>query len=124
MWRRKRSTELDRLLKGRPNFRVCFSRTQVAASLWDYGEDAHAHRALTISDSDLKSVQAIAAWYEDPNYPLPMSGQRITHHHVTAFAAVTFFEGRVRALQRTRRRPQKDRPAEYTPLPAHPQTGL
>jgi hypothetical protein len=77
-----------------------------------------------MSDADLAGVQAIAAWYEDPDYPLPMSGQRITHNHVTAFAAVTFFEGRVRPLQRTRRRPEKDRPAEYAPLPPDPGTSL
>lgn len=116
--------DLDQLLQGRPNFYVHFSRTQVAASLWDYAEDDHAHRALAMSDADLANVQAIAAWYEDPHYPLPMAGQRITHNHVTAFAAVTFFEGRVRALHRTRRRPEKGRPAEYAPLPPDPGAGL
>jgi hypothetical protein len=123
MRRRRARTELDRLLQGRADFQVHFSRAQVAASLWDYGEDDHAPRALAMSDADLASVQAVAAWYEDPSYPLPLSGGRITHHHVTAFAAVTFFEGRVRPLQRTRRRPQKDRPAEYEPQPPDPPTG-
>jgi hypothetical protein len=124
MRRREFPTELDRLLQGRPNFSVIFSRTQVAASLWDYGEDDLAPRALAMSDSDLASIRAIAAWYEDPRYPLPMTGQRITHNHVTAFAAVTFYEGGVRPLTRIRRRRQRDRPAEYTPLPPDPGTGL
>lgn len=42
----KSPMELDLLLQGRPDFYVHFSRTQVAASLWDYAEDDHAHCAL------------------------------------------------------------------------------
>lgn len=119
----KRS-ELRRLMKGRPNFRVHFSKSAVAASLWDYGEDELADCALTMSDADLRSVQAIAANYEDPAYPLPIGGQRITHNHVTAFAAITYFEKDIRPLTQTRRRPERARPAGFTPLPADPTTGL
>jgi hypothetical protein len=118
--RQPRQAELERLLQGRPNFRVVFSKTQLAASLWDYGEDELAHRALAMSDRELSDVRAIAAWYEDPAYPLPVEGQRITHNHVNALAAITLFEGQVRALNRTRRRAQRDRPEHFRPEPPAP----
>lgn len=92
------------------NVHVLFSSEQVAASLWDYGEDALVDDALGMSDRQMRLVQRIAATYEDPDYQLPMEGQRITHNHVVAFAAVTLLEGRLRPLNRTRRRPQKNRP--------------
>jgi hypothetical protein len=101
-----------------------FSRSAVAASLWDYGEDELADRALVMTDADLRSVQAIAAHYEDPAYPLPVVGQRITHRHVTALAAITFFEKECRPLARKRRRPERDRPQRFTPEPPDPGTGL
>lgn len=106
--------ELRRLLQGRPNVYMAFSPQQLAASLWDYAEDELAERALTVSQAELQGIQNIAVHYELPDYPLPMTEQIITHNHVMAFAAVTFFEGEVRALQRTRRRPQKDRPARFS----------
>jgi hypothetical protein len=111
-------------MKGRPNFHVHFSRSAVAASLWDYGEDALADRALVMSDDDLRCIQAIAANFEDPAYPLPVAGQRITHNHVNALAAITYFEKDVRPLARTRRRPERTRPSRFTPLPPDPRTGL
>jgi hypothetical protein len=117
---RRRGTEPDelaRLLQGRPNLRVHVSKSLVAAALWDYGEDDLAARAIDMSAEDLSNIESISAWYEDPNYPLPLNGQRITHNHVNAFAAITLFEGAVRPLSRSRRRPQKDRPAAYLPLP-------
>jgi hypothetical protein len=55
---------------------------------------------------------------------LPVEGQRITHNHVTALAAITFYEGAVRPLARTRRRPQKKRPAEFQPEPPSRMSGL
>ncbi|WP_248581759.1 hypothetical protein [Nocardioides sp. InS609-2] len=119
---RKAKAELARLLKGRPNFHVRFSESQVAASLWDYGEDRVAERALVMSPGELADIQAIAASYEEPDYPLPLTGQRITHNHVCAFAAISYFEGRVRPLTRTRRRPEKDRPLHLRPSP--PAAGL
>jgi len=124
MWRRGAADkELRRLMQGRPDFTVSFSKSAVAASLWDYGEDALADRALQMTDADLTRIQASASPYEDPACPLPMSGQRITHNHVSAFAAITFFEGQLRPLSRTRRRPRAQRPAKYTPLPPDPRTG-
>ena len=97
--------QLKKLLQGRPNFKVHTSKGQVAAALWDYGEDGLAARAIGMTDAELESIENISAWYEDPAYPLPMSGPRITHNHVSAFAAITLFEGSVRPLARTRRRP-------------------
>ncbi|MEU4767571.1 hypothetical protein AB0H12_30395 [Actinosynnema sp. NPDC023794] len=87
----------------------------MAASLWDCGEDELAGRALDMSDADLARVRAIASWYEDPDYPLPITGQRITHNHVIALAAITSFEGAVRPLTRTRRRPEEQRPPAFRP---------
>lgn len=115
--RRSERAELKKLLRGKSNFKVRTSKTQVAAALWDYGEDELAARAIKMSDEELARIEHISAWYEDPHYPLPMSGQRITHNHVNAFAAITLFEGRVRPLERTRRRPQRDRPPAYDPQP-------
>ena len=109
--------ELKRLLRSKPNFKVHTSKSQVAAALWDYGEDELATRAIDMTDAELASIESISAWYEDPAYPLPMSGQRITHNHVNAFAAITLFEGRVRPLARNRRRPQRDRPEAFHPQP-------
>ena len=114
---------LRRLMEARPNFQVYFSKRQVAASLWDYGEDVLADQALEMTDEDLRRVQTIAAHYEDPGYPLPMKGQRITHNHVTALAAITFFEGEIRPLQRIRRRTQRDRPDRFAPHPPGPLGG-
>ncbi len=101
-----------------------FSKSAVAASLWDYGEDDLADRALAMSDADLLSVQGIAANYENPAYQLPILGQRITHNHVTALAAITYFEQDIRPLTQTRRRVERTRPARFTPLPPDPGTGL
>jgi hypothetical protein len=85
----------------------------IASALWDYGEDALAHRALRMSEEESGQIDRISAWYEMPDYPLPMTGQRITHSHVAAFAAITLFEGAIRPLARTQRRPAKNRPAEF-----------
>ncbi len=111
--------DLDALLRERTGLRVVTSESQVAAALWDFGEDALAARAIAMTTDELTSIERIAAWYEDPNHPLPVTG-RITHRHVTALAAVTLFERRLRPLARSRRRPERDRPAAYTPLPPDP----
>jgi hypothetical protein len=74
----KSRAELGKLLQGRPDFRVHFSRSQVAASLWDYGEDDLAGRSLAMSDADLASIQAIASWYEGPG--LPVAHRGAAHH--------------------------------------------
>lgn len=118
--RKAARAELKKLLRGKPHFKVRTSKSQVAAALWDYGEDELAARAIDMTDAELASIENISAWYEDPAYPLPMSGQRITHNHVNAFAAITLFEGRVRSLARTRRRPQRDRPDAFEPRPPSP----
>lgn len=120
-----RWTEDVRLaMEGRANFRVSFSITQAAAGLWDYGEDDLAERALALSDEDLRAVWRIAATYENPSYPLPIEGQRITHNHVNAIATIAYLEGRLRPLARTRRRPEKDRPARFTPRALDPSHDL
>jgi len=107
-------------MKGRTNFRVHFSASQVAASLWDYGEDDLAERALYMMDDDLRAIQRIAATYEDPAYALPIEGQHITHNHVCAIAAVAYFEGRLRSLSQTERRPVNSRPRRFTPRQLDP----
>ena len=125
MWNRGEPTpELQALMRDVPRFHVYFSKSQAAAALWDYGEDALADRALEMSDVDLGLVQNIAAHFEDPSYPLPVDGQRITHNHVNALAAITFYEGQVRPLTRNRRRPEKDRPERFAPVPPPPDAGL
>jgi hypothetical protein len=87
----------------------------IAASLWDCGEDALAERALAMTPEDHDAIQRIQAVYEDPTYSLPIEGQRITHRHVSALAAIAYFEGRLRPLARTRRRPETSRPARFNP---------
>lgn len=116
MSQRRWARDVRRAMKGRPNFRVFFSASQTAASLWDYGEDELADLALAMTAEDLTAIQRIAATYEDPSYALPIDGQRITHNHVNAIAAVAYFEGRPRPLSRIRRRPEKSRPTRFTPL--------
>jgi hypothetical protein len=88
------AVERRRLMRGRLNFKVNFSRIAVAASLWDYGEDGLADKALRMTDAELRHAQAIAANYENPAHALPMTGQHVTHNHVTAFAAITYFEAK------------------------------
>lgn len=104
---------LRELLKPRPQFAVRMPTRVIASALWDYGEDALAQRALSMTEEERSQVERISAWYQTPDYPLPLTGQRITHNHVAAFAAITLFEGTVRPLARTRRRPSRGRPAEF-----------
>lgn len=67
-----------------------------------------------MSDDELRDVQTIAGHYEDPANPLPVEdGRRITHAHVMALAYVTYVEGEVRPLARSRRRAQKGRPEHF-----------
>lgn len=110
-------------MRGIPRFRYLFSKSQVAAALWDYDEEKLADRALEMTDKELTRIQNIAAHFRNPSYPLPVVGQRITTNHVVALAAITFFEGRVRPLARNRRRPEKQRPARFDPTPLPPGTG-
>lgn len=118
------SPDVRQAMHGRARIRVQFSRTMAAACLWDFGEDELAERALVMTDGELGVIQRIAAVYEDPGYPLPITGQRISHGHVTALAAVAYFEGRLRPLARTRRRRNGERPSHLAPQPPDPRTGL
>ena len=87
-----------------------FDRPTAAMCLWDHGEDMLVDRVLSMPDEEFHVVQRVATVFNDPSYPLPLQGQRITNGHVTAFAVVTYFEG-LRPLARNRRRPAKDRPS-------------
>ena len=109
---------LPELLAPRPHFDVRLSRRLVAQALWDHAEDELCARALRMNERELADINRIAAWYEHPDYPLPLVGQRTTHNHVAAFAAITLYEGRIRPLEQTRRRPTKDRP-ELLPSETH-----
>jgi hypothetical protein len=115
--RRPTPAEPKDLLRGKSNFEVHTSKSIVAAALWSYGEDDLAVRARHMSDEELDAIEKISAWYEDPEFPLPVTGQRITHNHVGALAAIRLFEGQLRPLARSRRRPQKGLPPEYEPRP-------
>lgn len=44
-----------------------------------------------MTEDDLRNIRAIASWYNDETYSLPLTGQHITNNHVTAFAAITYF---------------------------------
>lgn len=114
-----------RAMRGRPNVFVYFSRSQVAAALWDYGEDELVDKTLHMSDRQLGRMQRVASTYEDASCPLPIKGQRITRNHATALAAVTDFDRRLRPLAQNHRRPAKNRPAHLAdPVPPDPGTGL
>jgi hypothetical protein len=45
------------------NQHIEFTRGVLAESLWEYGEDELAERALTLSDDGLVSVEHIALWH-------------------------------------------------------------
>ena len=111
-------------MKGLPSIQVTTSQSMVAACLWDYGEDELAERAIGMNDDDLSAIERISAVYRDPNYPLPVTGYKITNGHVLALAAVAYFEGQLRPLSQNRRRPSKFRPKHLTPLPPEPGRGI
>lgn len=97
----RRDRDVREAMKGVHNFHVHVSPSSVAASLWDFGEDDLAERAITMSEEDHQAIQRICAVYEDPAYPLPREG-RIAHMHVNAFAAIAYFEGSLRPLAPSR----------------------
>jgi hypothetical protein len=118
MWKMTRprwDRDVREAMKGRPHYRVGTSSRMIAASLWDCGEDALAERALAMTPDEHAAIERIMAVYEDRTYPLPVVGQRITHRHVMALAAIAYFEGRLRPLAQARRRPEKLRPARFDP---------
>jgi hypothetical protein len=92
-----------------PNVFAKFDRRMAASVLWSYGEDTLSEQVLLLPDDEFELVQRVATTLDDPSYPLPVEGQRITNGHVIAFAVVTCFEG-LRPLARNRRRAAKDRP--------------
>ena len=89
---------------------LTFSRTTMALCLWEFGEDDLWEAALSLTDAQLRQVQAIALRYESPSVALPVVGQRISSGHCIALAAVTYFEGDLRPLARGRRRAKRDTP--------------
>jgi hypothetical protein len=104
-------------MKGRSNFQVRTSPSMVAACLWDCGEDDLADRALAMTADDLAAIERIEAVYQDPSYPLPVADQKVTHRHVSALAAIAYFEGSLRPLTQARSRPENQRPDRFTPEP-------
>lgn len=40
----------------------------------DYGEDVLAERSLRMAEEERVKIDKISAWYELPDYPLPMTG--------------------------------------------------
>ena len=88
---------------------VIFSAEQAAAALWAYGEDGLIDRALAIADADLPRLWEIAGDYWEADNGLPLR-TRLVLDKVTAFAAITFLEGRVRPLTQERRRPRTSMP--------------
>lgn len=110
---RRWDRDVREAMKGRSNFSVHTSVTLIAACLWDCGEDELADRALAMTADDHAAIQRIEAVYEDRNYPLPVEGQRISHRHVSALAAVAYFEGSLRPLARVRSRPRSQRPERF-----------
>ncbi len=88
-----------------------FDPRMVASALWDYGEDELIDSVASIKPRKLRRLQALVAHYENEEVPVPgMSTQRVTHNHVLAFAAIVLFEGQIRPLAQTRRRPQAKKP--------------
>ena len=95
-------------------FYVTFSPGQAAQDLWAFGEDDLAERALRIPELELPDLWVTAATYYDADYPLPVTGRRITLGHVVAFAAMNHLEGSLRPLARQRRRPAATVPDHIT----------
>ncbi len=119
----RRSRDVKLAMKGVPRIVWTMSRSQVARSLWEFGEDDLAERALSMSEDDLFAICRIAVVYRDPDYPLPAAATSVSGGHAAAFAAVAFFEGRLRPLKQYRRRPKKDLPERFTPHIATPGDG-
>jgi hypothetical protein len=111
------SPDVVKAMKGADRFRVHATRQVVASELWSFGEDELAAQALAMTDDEHEAIMRISAVYENRDYPLPIEGVRISHGHVNAFATIAYFEGTLRPLNRTRRRPQKDLPARFDSSP-------
>jgi hypothetical protein len=108
---------LARPLRGRAivggvheGFWITFRRDTLAETLWEYGEDKLAEKALRLSESQLKRVQRLAVWHHlhDPH---PAEGPKLSNGRIMARAMIDFAELRARDTKRTRRRtrPQEQR---------------
>lgn len=113
------SPDVVKAMKGRDRFNVHVTPHGIASELWSFGEDELAERALIMTDDEHDAVMRICAVYENRDYPLPVEGVRISYGHVNAFATIAYFEGTLRPLNRSRRRPQKDLPAHFNEAPLH-----
>ena len=111
------SPDVVQAMKGVERLSVQASRHVIASQLWHYGEDELAERSLAMTDEDHAAIMRISAVYENPKYPLPVDGVQVSHGHVGALAAIAYFEGSLRPLNRSRRRPERDRPARFDPGP-------
>lgn len=88
---------------GDSDFSITFDRETLAESLWEYGEDVVAQRAMTLDDVALRRVQELAAsrYETDPD---PARGPRLTNGRIMARAAIEFITGKRRDTVRQRRR--------------------
>ena len=93
-----------------PSFNYVFRRDVLAETLWEYGEDALAERALELSERELLAVQRLAAWHYDHD-PEPAGGPKLTGGRCIARAMIEVREGESRDTVRKRRR---TRPQEQT----------
>lgn len=96
------------------DFRIEFRRDVLAESLWQYGEDELAERALSFSEAELYEVQLLAVWHH-VNDPEPERGPRLTNPRIQARAAIEFVEGRPRDTARRRRRTRPQEQSFYGP---------
>jgi hypothetical protein len=74
------------------NFQIVFRRDVLAESLWQYGEEEVAQRALSFSDKQLYEVQLLAVWHH-VNDRDPDRGPQLTNARVQARAAIEFVGG-------------------------------
>ena len=86
---------------------MIFRRDVLAESLWQYGEDELAERALRLSDRQLKRVQRLAVWHREHD-PEPTEGPKLTSGRCMARGMIDFAELRARDTKRTRRRTRPD----------------
>jgi len=89
---------------------IVFSAQQAAAALWTYGEDVLVEKALSLSETDLRTLWKIAGGHWKVEQQLPLKS-RLVLDKVTAFACIEFLEGRLRPLRLERRRASKAMPS-------------
>ncbi len=91
-------------------FNVVFSTGMASATLWAFGEDDLAERALHIEEPDMAALWTKAAEFYESSYQLPVEGRRVTLAHVIAFACMAHLDGHLRPLARSQRRPESKLP--------------